>query len=518
MRDIVFYSLCEHHLAPFFGVAHVAYIPSKNGSITGISKIVRLVRTAAARLQLQERLTSTIADTLVRVPATRRGARAHPGRASVHVHAGSAGAGFAGGHLRGAGHIPQQRCHPSRGAGPDRSSRHLITGTLGGARMIPAEGLPQVLMLRDLADVRAALERARVSAVGVEIMDNEGPVPGRPGERPGHPRCQHPQAGDAVPGRRGGHLARSCTNGKGRRPTASSWALWPSSSGSCPSCRPSRSGCETLAAVDRGGARATTTTRCRPARRASTSSGGPLLMGVLNVTPDSFSDGGLYSLGLRGASRPDWRWRTRERPSSTWGESRPAREPTRCPLEEELERVLPVVKALAAALPGRVSVDTYKARVAAEALAAGAYMVNDISALRMDPEMVAVVRDADCPGDAHAHAGRAQDHAAGPRLRGRGAGAVRLLRGAAELGGGQWAQGREPAHRPGSRLRQDDRPQPGDPAAIWRPSGRWAGRSWWGRRASGSWGRYWASTTRKERDVATAATTVDGRQPPGRIS
>jgi GTP cyclohydrolase IA len=65
VRDITFHSLCEHHLTPFFGVAHVAYIPSKNGSITGISKIVRLVRTAAARLQLQERLTTTIADTLV---------------------------------------------------------------------------------------------------------------------------------------------------------------------------------------------------------------------------------------------------------------------------------------------------------------------------------------------------------------------------------------------------------------------------------------------------------------------
>jgi GTP cyclohydrolase I len=65
VRDISFHSLCEHHLVPFFGVAHVAYIPSKNGSITGVSKIVRLVRAAAARLQLQERLTSTIADTLV---------------------------------------------------------------------------------------------------------------------------------------------------------------------------------------------------------------------------------------------------------------------------------------------------------------------------------------------------------------------------------------------------------------------------------------------------------------------
>lgn len=65
VRDITFHSLCEHHLLPFFGIAHVAYIPSKHGKITGLSKVVRLVRTAAARLQLQERLTSTIADTLV---------------------------------------------------------------------------------------------------------------------------------------------------------------------------------------------------------------------------------------------------------------------------------------------------------------------------------------------------------------------------------------------------------------------------------------------------------------------
>ena len=58
VRDISLHSLCEHHLTPFFGVAHVAYI-------TGLSKLVRLVRTAAGRLQLQERLTSTIADALV---------------------------------------------------------------------------------------------------------------------------------------------------------------------------------------------------------------------------------------------------------------------------------------------------------------------------------------------------------------------------------------------------------------------------------------------------------------------
>jgi GTP cyclohydrolase I len=65
IRDIPFFSICEHHLVPFFGVAHVGYIPSKGGGIAGLSKLARLVKMAAARLQLQERLTSEIADTVV---------------------------------------------------------------------------------------------------------------------------------------------------------------------------------------------------------------------------------------------------------------------------------------------------------------------------------------------------------------------------------------------------------------------------------------------------------------------
>lgn len=65
IKDIPFHSICEHHLTPFFGFAHVAYIPSKCGKIAGLSKLARLVKVAAARLQLQERLTSCIADTLV---------------------------------------------------------------------------------------------------------------------------------------------------------------------------------------------------------------------------------------------------------------------------------------------------------------------------------------------------------------------------------------------------------------------------------------------------------------------
>ncbi|MBI2083048.1 MAG: GTP cyclohydrolase I FolE [Deltaproteobacteria bacterium] len=62
MKDIAIYSLCEHHLLPFFGKCHVAYIPRKK--IIGISKIVRLVDIFARRLQVQERMTKQIADTL----------------------------------------------------------------------------------------------------------------------------------------------------------------------------------------------------------------------------------------------------------------------------------------------------------------------------------------------------------------------------------------------------------------------------------------------------------------------
>jgi GTP cyclohydrolase I len=69
IRDIDFYSVCEHHLLPFAGMAHVAYIPSRDGHITGLSKLARVVRQVAARPQLQERITSEIADAIERALA-----------------------------------------------------------------------------------------------------------------------------------------------------------------------------------------------------------------------------------------------------------------------------------------------------------------------------------------------------------------------------------------------------------------------------------------------------------------
>ncbi|MER5970675.1 GTP cyclohydrolase I FolE [Streptomyces sp. NPDC002055] len=67
VKDIEVYSTCEHHLVPFHGVAHVGYIPSTDGKITGLSKLARLVDVYARRPQVQERLTTQIADSLMQI-------------------------------------------------------------------------------------------------------------------------------------------------------------------------------------------------------------------------------------------------------------------------------------------------------------------------------------------------------------------------------------------------------------------------------------------------------------------
>ena len=67
VKDIELYSTCEHHLVPFHGVAHVGYIPGDDGRITGLSKLARLVDVYAKRPQVQERLTTQVADSLVEI-------------------------------------------------------------------------------------------------------------------------------------------------------------------------------------------------------------------------------------------------------------------------------------------------------------------------------------------------------------------------------------------------------------------------------------------------------------------
>ena len=120
-----------------------------------------------------------------------------------------------------------------------------------------------------------------------------------------------------------------------------------------------------------------------------------LIMGVLNVTPDSFSDGGKFldeEAAFQHAARMVAEGATI---LDVGGESsRPGSEPVA--LEEELRRVIPVVKRTRARFPELlVSIDTYKAETARQALAAGADIINDISALRADPDMINVLRDSD---------------------------------------------------------------------------------------------------------------------------
>jgi dihydropteroate synthase len=117
-----------------------------------------------------------------------------------------------------------------------------------------------------------------------------------------------------------------------------------------------------------------------------------LVMGIVNVTPDSFSDGGRFA--AEGAAVAHGLELVRQGADllDVGGEStRPGAEPV--PLDEELRRVVPVVRELAARAGVPVSVDTSKAEVARQVLEAGAHVINDVTALLGDPDMAAVVRD-----------------------------------------------------------------------------------------------------------------------------
>ncbi len=121
-----------------------------------------------------------------------------------------------------------------------------------------------------------------------------------------------------------------------------------------------------------------------------------LVMGILNVTPDSFSDGGRFFSLESAVAHARQLIREGADIIDVGGEStRPGAEPV--PAEEELRRVLPVIRAIRKEFSVPISIDTYKAIVAEAALAAGANIVNDISALRFDPQMVEVVAHARVP-------------------------------------------------------------------------------------------------------------------------
>lgn len=120
----------------------------------------------------------------------------------------------------------------------------------------------------------------------------------------------------------------------------------------------------------------------------------PLIMGVLNLTPDSFSDGSSYGSIQEAVDAAEKMVADGADILDIGGEStRPGAEPVSA--AEEIDRVIPVIEKLAGRLNVPISIDTWKAEVAEAALKAGAEIVNDISAMTMDPEMSATVAGAD---------------------------------------------------------------------------------------------------------------------------
>ncbi len=120
------------------------------------------------------------------------------------------------------------------------------------------------------------------------------------------------------------------------------------------------------------------------------------IVGILNVTPDSFSDGGLYYHLEAALKQAERLIEAGADIIDIGGEStRPFSKPV--PVEEELSRVIPVIEGIRKRFDIPISIDTYKAKVAKEALEAGAQIVNDISALRFDPQMSQVVAEYQAP-------------------------------------------------------------------------------------------------------------------------
>ena len=124
---------------------------------------------------------------------------------------------------------------------------------------------------------------------------------------------------------------------------------------------------------------------------------GPILVGILNVTPDSFSDGGDFLAPEKAAQQAGNLLDEGARIIDIGGEStRPGSKPVSP--DKELNRVLPAIKGILEDHPGTaISIDTYRAAIAKAALEAGACIVNDVTALRGDPEMAEVVAEAGCP-------------------------------------------------------------------------------------------------------------------------
>lgn len=260
--------------------------------------------------------------------------------------------------------------------------------------MIPMAGLPQVVEVHDLEEARSLMQGLAVSAAGVDIMDKKALF------RVVRLRGLDIRAANILKQEmlsRGGEVAisREVYELRGHQADCLIMGTVSQFERLLPKLKEQPFG---LRAVGEALAAALKNFEQTEVSGPEWLSGKPrpLIMGVLNVTPDSFSDGGEF---LDPGQAEERAWQMVEEGADLIDIGAESSRPWSSGIEAEveLERLLPVLRRLGAGFPIPISVDTSKARVAAAALEAGASMINDITALRGDPDMIAVVRDARCP-------------------------------------------------------------------------------------------------------------------------
>jgi dihydropteroate synthase len=260
--------------------------------------------------------------------------------------------------------------------------------------VIPIVGLPHVLLLRDVDDVRKVLGRMAVSSAGIDIMDKKALF------RVVHVKGIDIRAANILKQEmlsRGGEVAtsREVYELGGREAECLMMGTLAQYERLLPKLRDQPFGLRELSEAIMSALTHVDSLApvCHPLLQSARV---PLVMGALNVTPDSFSDGGDFAEFEAAAARAREMAAQGADLIDIGGQStRPGSDPV--PLEVEMQRVVPLVAELAPDLGVPISVDTSRAAVAAAALEAGAGLINDVTALRGDPEMAACLRDAACP-------------------------------------------------------------------------------------------------------------------------
>ena len=181
VRDIELWSMCEHHLVPFTGVAHVGYIPAETGKITGLSKLARLVDVYAKRPQVQERLTTQVADSLMEILEARGVIVVIEAEHLCMTMRGVKQGRRPHDHVGGARHDADQPGHPRRGDGAHPLRHQVSRGRAPAARVAPGDGDRQrharlLLRRRPLATPPRppSPTAAHLVAQGADILDIGG--------------------------------------------------------------------------------------------------------------------------------------------------------------------------------------------------------------------------------------------------------------------------------------------------------------------------------------------------------